>query len=263
MSVWARLGAFVVVLLGTFGTAYAVGERMPGHTHSGQSHSHVAPLVPPAFESGNYRLLTDSIVGAKGEPRVITFHLQTIDMEERVTEFQMAHEALLHAVMIRPDLSGYEHFHPTISDRGSWEVTLDQPGPWHLIFDSTPKGESAPIVLSANLDDEVEVEPVPLPDPDDDVVVDGLHLLRNGLNFSIYNEDGTPATGLEPYLGQAAHLVAIRQGDLSYVHLHAMSEMDGMFMFGDTLPQPGTYRLFLQFGHNGTLLTIPFTVAQA
>jgi hypothetical protein len=41
-----------------------------------------------------------------------------------------------------------------------------------------------------------------------------------------------------------------------------MSEMDGMFMFGDTLPQPGTYRLFLQFGHNGTLLTIPFTVAQ-
>lgn len=262
MSVWSRLGAFIVVLLGTFGTAYAVGERMPGHSHSGHTHTHAATVVPPGFEMGNYRVLNDSIVGAKGQPRVVKFHIQTIDQQERVMHFTMVHEALIHVIRIRPDLSGYAHLHPTIQDDGSWELTLDEPGPWHLIFDTTPKGESAPVVLSANLDDEVPVEPVALPAPNDDVRVDGLHLIRTGLNFSIYNDDGTPATGLEPYLGQPAHLVAIRQGDLAYVHLHPMSEMKGMFMFGDTLPQPGTYRLFLQFGHNGTLLTIPFTVVQ-
>jgi hypothetical protein len=38
--------------------------------------------------------------------------------------------------------------------------------------------------------------------------------------------------------------------------------MAGMFTFGTTLPQPGTYRLFLQFGYHGTVLTIPFTVVQ-
>lgn len=262
MSVWSRLGAFLVVLLGTFGTAYAVGERMPGHSHSGHNHAHTAQLVPAGFEIGNYRLLTDSIVGAKGQPRVVTFHIQTIDMEERITSYQMVHEALIHAVMIRPDLSGYEHFHPTISDTGSWEVTLDEPGPWHLVFDTTPKGASSPVVLSANLDDEVSVEPVELPAPDDDVIVDGLHIIRSGLDFSIYNEDGTPAQGLEPYLGQPAHLIAIRQGDLAYVHLHATDDMANMFMFGSTLPQTGTYRMFLQFGHNGKVLTVPFTVEQ-
>jgi hypothetical protein len=38
--------------------------------------------------------------------------------------------------------------------------------------------------------------------------------------------------------------------------------MLGMYMFGDQLPQAGTYRLFLQFGHNGEVLTVPFTVVQ-
>jgi hypothetical protein len=38
--------------------------------------------------------------------------------------------------------------------------------------------------------------------------------------------------------------------------------MTGMMMFGTTMPQPGTYRLFLQFGHNGKVLTVPFTVVQ-
>jgi hypothetical protein len=121
-------------------------------------------------------------------------------------------------------------------------------------------------VVSANADDEVAVEPVPLPAADDDVVVNGLRIIRDGVNFNIVNEDGSPVEGLEPYLGQAAHLVAIRQGDLAYVHLHPTMDMVGMFMFGAAtgsgLPQPGTYRMFLQFGYRGDVMTVPFTVVQ-
>lgn len=29
-----RLGAFALLLAGTFGTAYAVGEMLPGHSHT-------------------------------------------------------------------------------------------------------------------------------------------------------------------------------------------------------------------------------------
>jgi hypothetical protein len=107
------------------------------------------------------------------------------------------------------------------------------------------------------------VEAVPLPEPDDDLIVDGLHVVRSGLNFTVTSEDGGAAEGLEPYLGQPAHLVALRQGDLSYVHLHPSdTDMTGMYMFGDRLPDAGTYRLFLQFGHDGDVLTVPFTVIQ-
>lgn len=267
MSVWGRLTAFLVVLLGTFGTAYSLGEKLPGHSHAGHTHSHgPASVVPPGFEFGNYVLLTDSVTGGDGSPRTLTFHLEMKD-GMRVTEFQKVHDALLHVIVIRPDLSDFQHVHPDIQADGSWQVTLDQPGAWHLVFDSTPNGESSPVVVSANADDEVAVEPVPLPEPDDDVVVKGLHIVRSGVNFTISNEDGSPVQGLEPYLGQAAHLVAIRQGDLAYVHLHPMADMVNMFMFGATdtsaaLPQPGTYRAFLQFGYRGEVVTVPFTVVQ-
>jgi hypothetical protein len=210
---------------------------------------------------GNYQLVTDSVVGKKGDARVLTFHLQLKD-GTRVTSFQKVHGALLHVIVIRPDLSGFQHIHPTVQPDGTWQVTLDQPGAWHLVFDSTPNSEPNPIVVSANADDEVAVTKVALPKPDDDVSVDGLRIVRSALTFAVTNADGSAADGLEPYLGQAAHLVAIRQGDLAYVHLHPMNDMKGMFMFGATFPQAGTYRLFLQFGHHGTLLTIPFTVVQ-
>jgi hypothetical protein len=117
------------------------------------------------------------------------------------------------------------------------------------------------VIVSANLDDEKKVPTVALPGPKDDVSIDGLRILRSGLSFAITQADGTPAQGLEPYLGQPAHLIAIRQGDLAYAHLHPQL-MTGMMMFGTTMPQPGTYRLFLQFGHNGKVLTVPFTVVQ-
>lgn len=256
MSAWGRLVAFLVVLLGTFGTAYSLGEKLPGHTHN---HTHgPASLVPPGFENNGYTLITDHIA-IDGGVRTATFHLEKSG--SRVTNFPEVHGARLHTVLVRPDLSDFSHIHPKIADDGSWTVTVDQPGQWHIVFDSNP--DNKPVVVSANLDDETKVEPKPLPEADDDVVVKGLHIVRTGLNFSVTAEDGSKAQGLEPYLGMAAHLIAVRTGDLAYVHLHPGMDMQGMFMFGTKLPQPGTYRLFLQFGLNGEVVTVPFTAVQA
>ncbi len=260
-SVWARLGAFLVVLLGTFGTAYSLGEKLPGHSHAGHAHTHgAAMLMPPGYESGGYQLVTDGISGGGGSPRTATFHLSTAGAN--VTSFDEVHGALLHTVVIRPDLSGFQHVHPVIAADGTWDVTVDEPGAWHVVFEATPTGASMPVVVSANLDDEVPVDTIALPDPADDVTVNGLHVTRAGLTFTATMPDGSPVDGLEPYLGQAAHLVAIRQGDLAYVHLHPMTSPSGTFAFGTTLPQAGTYRVFLQFGYRGDVVTVPFTVVQ-
>jgi hypothetical protein len=260
MSAWGRIGAFAMVLLGTYGTAYALGERLPGHSHSGthSGHVHAAPsLAPPAFESNGYRLVTDGVVGDTA-----TFHLESAD-GTTVTSFDVAHGALLHTIVIRPDLSGFQHIHPDIAADGRWQVVLDQPGRWHVVFESTPSGSSSSVVVAANFDDEQVVEPTPLPAPDDEVEVHGLRVTRTGLTFSVVNTDGSQSLDLEPYLGQPAHLVAIREGDLAYVHLHPQMDMVGGFMFGTDLPQAGTYRVFLQFGHAGEVLTVPFTVVQS
>ena len=150
-----------------------------------------------------------------------------------------------------------------IDTDGRWQVVLDQPGRWHVVFESTPSGSSSSVVVAANFDDEQVVEPTPLPAPDDEVEVHGLRVTRTGLTFSVVNTDGSQSLDLEPYLGQPAHLVAIRERDLAYVHLHPQMDMVGGFMFGTDLPQAGTYRLFLQFGHAGEVLTVPFTVVQS
>jgi hypothetical protein len=120
------------------------------------------------------------------------------------------------------------------------------------------------VVLTTNVDDEVPVEDVPLPAPQDTVEVDGLTVRRDGLTFEVTTGDGSSATGLEPYLGQPAHLFAIRQGDLAYTHLHPVAEVSSAtFAFtGPLNPAPigcssnsGTGRCHHCRVHGGAAMT--------
>ena len=63
------------------------------------------------------------------------------------------------------------------------------------------------------------------------------------------------------YLGADGHLVALREGDLAFVHVHSeASAAPGSIRFAATLPSPGRYRLFLQFADNGGVRTVAHTV---
>ena len=75
-------------------------------------------------------------------------------------------------------------------------------------------------------------------------------------------------TDLQPYLGAYGHLVALREGDLAYLHVHP----EGTPGAGGTPPGPtigfraevpgaGGYRLFLDFQEGGVVRTAEFTVA--
>jgi hypothetical protein len=88
-----------------------------------------------------------------------------------------------------------------------------------------------------------------------------LTIVRHDLSFTVTGKDGRPASALEPFLGQPAHLIAIRQGDLAYNHLHPDAGSSSTFSFAGQLPS-GTDRLFLQFGYKGEVRTVPFTVVQ-
>jgi hypothetical protein len=51
--------------------------------------------------------------------------------------------------------------------------------------------------------------------------------------------------------------VALRGGDLAYLHVHADEEE---LLFEPAFPTPGAYRLFLQFSHAGEVHTAAFTI---
>jgi len=81
------------------------------------------------------------------------------------------------------------------------------------------------------------------------------------------SKDGRPVRDLQPYLGAYGHLVALRSGDLAYLHVHPTGEPgDGAttpgprVSFAATAPSAGAYRLFFDFRHEGKVRTAAFTV---
>src|SRR3712207_5524576 len=85
------------------------------------------------------------------------------------------------------------------------------------------------------------------------------------LTFSV-SRDGRPVPDLQPYLGAYGHLVALRDGDLEYLHVHPVEDehvapAPGPHVgFAATAPSAGTYRLFLDFRHGDAVHTAAFTV---
>ena len=101
------------------------------------------------------------------------------------------------------------------------------------------------------------------------------------LTFTI-QKDGKPVQNLEQYLGALGHAIILREGTLDFIHAHAaghdmssmsasMSHMmqEGMKMdtggptinFETLFPESGTYKIFLQFQHEGKVVTADFVVS--
>jgi hypothetical protein len=66
---------------------------------------------------------------------------------------------------------------------------------------------------------------------------------------------------LQPYLGADGHLVALREGDLAFLHVHPEEgSAPGEIRFAAEFPSAGRYRLFLQFRHSETVRTVAHTI---
>ncbi|MFF5262905.1 hypothetical protein ACFY4C_28600 [Actinomadura viridis] len=118
-------------------------------------------------------------------------------------------------------------------------------------------------------------EPRPVPSPGITAAAGPYEITLDGdpaqgaggaITFTVRKE-GRPVTDLQPYLAAYGHLVVLRAGDLAYVHVHPDGEPgDGRTAAGPgigfhlALPGPGTYRLFLDFKHDGAVRTADFTV---
>jgi hypothetical protein len=173
-------------------------------------------------------------------------------------------------------LSGFAHLHPTMDDSGTWQVEVDlTPGTWRFLADFRPTGATGSLTLGHDGFVAGDFEPRPLPAAEQTVEVDGYAVTLSGdlrvggsseLSMSISNA-GRPVTDLEPYLGAYGHLVALREGDLAYLHVHPRgapeddaTEPGPRIAFGTSAPSAGAYRLFLDFKHDGVVRTAAFTV---
>jgi len=193
-----------------------------------------------------------------------------------VTGYQVQHEKKPHLIVVSRDLATFRHLHPEQAGDGVWSVrlTLDDPGAYRAFADFAPAG-GAGMTLGADLLVAGDYQPKALPDASRTTKVGDYTVALKGdlvpgqdneLTLTV-SKDGEPVTDLQPYLGAYGHLVALRAGDLAYLHVHPDGEPgDGRttagpeIVFRAAVPSAGDYRLFLDFKHGGKVRTAGFTV---
>ena len=134
----------------------------------------------------------------------------------------------MHLIVVRRDATGFQHVHPEMAADGTWSlpVTLPAAGSYRAFADFTPAGGTG-TVLGVDLAAPGPFEPVAHA-PSRTAHVDGYTVELAGdllpgraspVTLTV-TRDGQPVTDLQPYLGAYGHLVALREGDLAYLHVH-------------------------------------------
>ena len=219
-----------------------------------------------AVSQGGYRL--DAPVTTVAGGAATDFRFRVVDAAgAAVTDVEIEHEKPVHLVVVGRDLVTYAHVHPTLGDDGTWGVRLPAlpAGSYRAVADLTPAG-GEPLALGVDLTATGTVAPAEVPEPSAHTEVDGYHVDLEGeartgeseLAFTV-TRDGEPVR-TDPYLGADGHLVAIRAGDLAYLHVHPVEGDGDAVRFAAEFPSPGRYRLFLDVAHGGAVHTAAFTV---
>jgi hypothetical protein len=183
-----------------------------------------------------------------------------------VESYEVLHDRELHLVVASRDLTQYAHLHPTRDDAGRWtaELPVLPPGGYRAFADFQPAGHDQ---LTLGVDLQVPgavTAPSPLQSSETDRV-DGYDVTldrdADGNEVSVtVRRDGRVVT-TQPYLGAAGHLVALRDGDLAYLHVHPLDdEPAGPVRFAIEVPSAGTYGLFFDFRLDDVVHTARFVV---
>jgi hypothetical protein len=274
MSAAPRLAGFAVALVVLFGGAALAGGAIGpvrDKTEAGEEHAggmsamedDAQPVRGLAVSEGGLTLRLARATAQPGKPFDLAFRV--VDRRGRtVRDFDVEHTKRMHLIVVRRDMTGFQHLHPTQSADGTWSVpvTLREAGSYRVFADFSVNGK--PHTLADEIAVDGSVRSHPLPAPAESVSVDGLRVTltegaakagsESALAFAV-TRDGKPVA-VEDYLGAKGHLVALRQGDLAFLHVHPDEDR---LTFMATFPTAGRYRLFLQFKVDGAVHTAAFT----
>ena len=215
---------------------------------------------------------------------------------EAVKDLQIAHEKIMHLLVISKDLNEFYHLHPDAQPDGSLMVKHKFPsgGDYKLFADFTPANAEQTV---ASVDLKVAgKERKPERTVIDtffsktlenlSVVLDAGKGLRAGeesmLTYKLTDaKTNKPVTNLQKYLGEDAHFVIVSDDLKEFVHAHPMKvepvasptpaakrSKDDIQVKPSTdimahvvFPVAGTYKIWAQFQRADKIITVPFIVS--
>jgi hypothetical protein len=296
-----RTITFATTIAGAAATLVACGSNTGGdsNTMPGMSHSPAAsaPASPSgssghdmpgmdhdtyagdglAAQAGGFRFAPAATTLPTASPAGFRFRIIGPGGKS-ATKFEPDQTKLMHFYVVRSDLAGFQHVHPTMATDGTWTAPLAAPPPGryraYASFTATgPSGEPTPLVLSRPVTVPGPARARPLPAAAKTTTVDGYTLALSGRPMAgmehtltvTVRKNGRPVTDLQPYLDTFAHLTAFHHGDLAFAHLHpqgmtATGQGGPKLSFAAALPRPGNWRVFLQFQTGGRLHTAAITL---
>jgi len=208
------------------------------------------------FIPGEYENFRFTIFSSSGQP---------------VTDFVRRGDRQMTLVVVRRDLTGYQHLYPVMDHDGTWTVPLDleEPGSYRAFAEFLPGTAKTPVTLGVDLAAPGFFEPGPISKESTAAHSDGYTVIWTGNLVAgtvsrvwiHVMRDNLPVTDLDPILGGAARLVILREGDLAYLNVHPVDgpRQDTATDFDVEVPTVGYYRMFLEFQYHGQLRTVEFT----
>ncbi|MQA95441.1 MAG: hypothetical protein GEV11_12610 [Streptosporangiales bacterium] len=292
MNTPIKLGAYALGLVVVFGGTFAVGglvgpqgttAKAPGAhaTHGGTEQAARTASVPGGLQvsQDGYTLVPETTTVTPAERADFRFTVTGPDGKP-VTRYTKLHGKWLHLIVARRDMSGFQHVHPSLGADGVWSVPLELPDPgvYRFFTDVQPEGVKEQLTLGTDITAPGDYQPEPLPAAAPVATVGDYAVRLEGaltpgrssrLKLTV-EKDGRPVTDIQPYLEAYGHLVALREGDLAYLHVHPDGEPGdgrtrpgpGITFFAE-VPSTGTYRLYLDFKHGDKVRTAEFTVRTA
>ena len=279
-----RLVASILTVAAVFGSAVLIGEAISGEDeashgamemaggHGEETGGHDAmpsePVRGLSAEQDGLAISLDETEILRGEESELSFRVE--EESSPVTDFDVEHERRMHLIVVRRDLTGFQHLHPEMAADGTWStpVVIDEPGEYRAFADFVHDGENYTLAGDLTVPGKPSYEDLPFQatetetDSGYEVGVEGEAAVageESELTFNVMR-DGK-AVDVDPYLGANGHLVALREGDLAFLHVHpAEGDDEGKgIRFMTEFPSAGSYRLFLQFKDGGEVHTAAFT----
>lgn len=301
MKAPARLGLYGLVLVAVFAvaaftanavvpesTVQAWAEDTESTTHQGheeggedmdstghEGHDAGAGSLGLGIAQDGYQLTAVTAPDALGADGELSLTVTGPDGKP-VTDYELEHEKELHLIVVRADGTHFRHVHPERGADGAWSIPWqwEAAGTYRVFADFVPAELGEGITLSTAVQVPGDYDPA-VAEPVTETTVEGFDVTVEGdlvagsaseLTMTV-TRDGEPVTALEPYLGAFGHLVALRDGDLAYLHVHPhgdapkAGETSGpQIVFEATAPTPGRYLLYLDFQVDGQVHTAPLVI---
>jgi hypothetical protein len=260
----------LALLLGGGALAGGITKPNPPRT-SAEKPMHgnaMAPMAPMAVRglsvaADGLRLVVATPDFTRARTQQLRFRVVD-DKGATVRDFDVEHTKRMHLIVVRRDLTGFQHLHPVQDSRGEWSTSLrlHAAGSYRVFADFSHDDKPTTLASDLRVNGASTLESLPAP-ADEALTDDGytvrMHSARaragdeTAMRFTVLRA-GKPVQ-VQPYLGANGHLVALREGDLAFLHVHPTEGTE----FESTFPTTGHYRLFLQFKHDGRVHTAAFT----